>query len=48
MIYFKIAWRWYDMWIGFYWNERKKVLYFCPLPFVVIAISKDSNLQIPT
>jgi len=47
IIYFKIGWRWYDAWVGFYWNSRKKVLYFCPFPCLVIALSRDPDMELP-
>jgi len=29
---------WFDLWIGAYWDRKKKVLYICPLPTLVIKI----------
>jgi hypothetical protein len=31
--------RWYDLWIGMYWDRYARVLYVCPLPMLGIAIS---------
>lgn len=28
---------WYDAWVGFYYDRKNKVLYFCPLPFCVFS-----------
>jgi len=33
---------WYDIWIGFFWNNKKKWLYFFPIPMMgVILKFKD-------
>jgi hypothetical protein len=31
---------WYDMWIGAYWDRKKRALYICLLPCCVIRIRK--------
>lgn len=45
----RISLKWYDLWIGLYWDREKHILYFCPLPCVVVAIgdgmkSKSKNM----
>ena len=34
-LYCKVAWLWYDLWVGFYWDRVARALYFCPLPTIV-------------
>jgi len=31
--------RWYDLWVGFYFDEKNKSLYFCPLPMLGLKFS---------
>lgn len=33
--------RWYDLWIGFYWDRKDRALYFCPIPCCGIKIDFD-------
>jgi hypothetical protein len=28
----------YDVWIGFYWDRKVRVLYFCPLPMIGVKL----------
>ena len=30
---------WYDLWIGFYWDRRARVLYVLPVPMLGVKIS---------
>ena len=30
--------RWYDLWIGAYWDRANRTLYVCPLPCVGVRI----------
>lgn len=31
--------RWYDLWIGAYFDRETRTLYVCPLPTIGVAIS---------
>jgi len=30
---------WYDLWVGFYWDKERRVLYFFPLPTIGFKIN---------
>jgi len=35
-ISFKFAW--YDLWIGIFYDAKKKIIYICPLPTLLLII----------
>lgn len=37
---FRVSFRfaWYDMWIGAFWDQKKRILYVCPLPMMLVVI----------
>lgn len=35
--------KWYDGWVGFFWDNKKKFLYIFPLPFFGIIIKPYRN-----
>ena len=39
----RLFFAWFDFWIGFYWDTKKKILYFCPLPTIVLSFQRRSN-----
>jgi len=35
-----LFWAWYDLWVGIFVDKRKRAVYICPLPMVVIKIER--------
>lgn len=33
---FKLMFAWYDIWVGFFIDKKKKLIYFFPIPMVGI------------
>jgi hypothetical protein len=38
-----VFFRWYDLWIGAYWDRKTKALYVCLLPMVGLKIERRSD-----
>lgn len=32
--------RWFDLWVGAYYDRESKTLYICPLPTIGVAIRR--------
>lgn len=45
----RICFRWYDLWVGAYWDGMRKILYICPLPCLVLELwfTSKANLVHP-
>ena len=37
--------RWYDLWVGAYWDRRQRALYICPIPMFGVRIDLAPLLQ---
>lgn len=35
----KLIFAWYDLWVGVFWDAKKRRLYILPLPCVGVVIS---------
>lgn len=36
----RLYFAWYDLWIGAYWDRKRRVLYVCPLPCIVVEVAR--------
>jgi hypothetical protein len=34
---------WYDLWVGFFWDKKKRWLYFFPIPMIGIIIKFNNG-----
>lgn len=37
----KVRFAWYDLWIGAYWDRKRRVLYVCPLPTILFVFGNS-------
>jgi hypothetical protein len=35
---FEVHLKWEDAWIGFFWDQMKRVLWICPLPMLAVRV----------
>jgi len=40
---YKPFFAWYDFWVGIYYDRKRKILYFNPLPCVVLSFASNQN-----
>lgn len=43
----QLIFKWFDFWIGFFYDQKKKWLYFFPIPMVGIVFKMKSELEKP-
>jgi hypothetical protein len=41
----KIRFIWYDLWVGIFIDKPRGIVYICPLPTLVIIISKKLPIR---
>jgi hypothetical protein len=46
----KLIFAWYDLWIGFFWDSKKKWLYIFPIPMfgMILKLKKESKELLPS
>lgn len=41
----RLSFVWYDLWVGFYYDTAHGILYFCPIPTIVIEFQVVTGLK---
>lgn len=39
----KFLFAWYDLWVGIFWDSKKKLLYILPIPMIGIIINCNNE-----
>jgi len=41
----KLIFAWYDLWVGFFWDSKKKWLYVFPIPMfgIILKFKQERN-----
>ncbi len=46
MVNFQVIFRWYDFWVGFYFDRTSNKLYIFPIPMLGVVIKfREPNLR---
>ncbi len=40
-VWWQVIFRWYDLWVGFFYDRKNGILYFFPLPCIGIRFWLD-------
>ena len=43
---FRVILRWYDFWVGAYWDRDRRRLYVFPVPMLGVVISGKDNQKL--
>jgi hypothetical protein len=44
----KVFFAWYDIWVGVFWDKKKRSLYICFVPMVVVCLTWPKPDDLPT
>ncbi len=42
----QLIFKWYDFWVGFFWDQKKNWLYFFPLPMCGIIFKFNATYSL--
>ena len=43
----EIKFKWYDFWVGWFWDKNSRSLYICLLPMIPIKITSQKLMECP-
>lgn len=44
----KVFFVWYDIWVGAFWDKKKRSLYICLVPMVAVCLTWPRADDLPT